>query len=140
MNMTSRGVGDVRRVLGQSEPQSWVAQNFPSPGPQLPNVRGDKLFSFVASQVAGWESQVALEAREYQSGDHAAAILRWAQDIHRHCASVRRVLVRYAEATVSESPELPSLRATLEDLARSFSRHPDWHENWDSAGPRESCR
>lgn len=136
--MTSRGVGDVRRVLGQTAHKSWIAQNFPTPHPDIPHLSGDPLYSFLVHEITSWETRVAVEAREYQAGSNAAAILRWAQDIRRQCAAVRRVLVRYAEAKQTNGPQLPGIRAVLADLATSFSRHPDWREDWDQNRPDQS--
>lgn len=127
--MTSRGIGDARRILGQ--PQSWIDQHFPPQHPPLPQARGDQLLSFAIHQVANWENQVTVEAREYRTGTHGAAFIRWATDIRRHCSAVRRVLARYAHARDTESPELPCLRETIRDLVTSWDRHPDWRENWD---------
>lgn len=129
--MTSKGIGDVRRVLGQ--PQAWIDQNFTRPQPALPAV-DDELYRFVASQVTSWESQVAIEAREYQAGTNAAAVLRWAHDIRRQCAAVQRILVRYAETTQAATSEQPQLRGVLADLATSFTDHPDWRGDWGEGG------
>lgn len=134
--MASSGYGDVRRVLGDRQPQGWIAQNFPTPQPEIPRVHGDRLYDFLSGQLTNWESQVAIEAREYHLGPNGAAVLRWAQDIRRHSASVRRILVRYAEAREANSPELPLLRGVLADIAASFSRHPDWREDWGE--PRDT--
>lgn len=128
--MTSRGIGDVRRVLSDRQPQGWIAQNFPAPQPPIPRVDDDRLYAFVSGRLTTWENQVAIEAREYHLGSNGAAVLRWAHDIHLHCAAVRRILVRYAEAREANSPELPLLRGVLADIATSFSRHPDWREDW----------
>lgn len=121
----------MRRVLGDRQPQGWIDMHFSRPEPDLPTVQGDKLFSFVAHHLGGWESQVAIEAREYQDGPHAAAILRWALDIRRQCAAMRLVLVQYAEARDKGAHELPSLRRTLDALATTWRTAHDWRESWD---------
>lgn len=79
MRMTSRGIGDVRRVLGQ--PKSWIEQTFPKPAPPLPDARGDALIGFVCSRVTQWESQVETEAAEYRDRPLGAAMVRYALDI-----------------------------------------------------------
>jgi hypothetical protein len=57
--MTSNGIGDVRRVVGQ--PQGWLDQHFTRPEPPLPNADGDRLVEFLNRHVIRWESQVASE-------------------------------------------------------------------------------
>ncbi|MEV8373025.1 hypothetical protein AB0P21_09825 [Kribbella sp. NPDC056861] len=131
--MGSRGIGDVRRVLGDRQPQGWIDLHFSRPAPALPDIRGDALFSFVAHQLTGRENQVAIESREYQDGAHGAAFLRWALDMRRQCDAIRHILVRYGEAHDSDSPDLSCLRQTLKDLAGSWSNEYGWRESWDDA-------
>jgi hypothetical protein len=127
--MTSRGVGDVRRVLGQ--PQSWVELNFRKQEPPLPDPLGDPLLRFLCSQLHSWEDQVVVEANEYHRQPLGAALVRYAQDIRHQLAAIRLVLVRYAEARDADAPEAPALRAVLDDLATAYQhRHPDWREDW----------
>lgn len=127
--MTSKGIGDVRRVLGQ--PQSWIDQNFTRPTPDLPKANGDRLLEFLNHHVMGWESEVATEAREYSKGPGGAAFLRWAHNIRRQCAALRLVLARYGEARDTNAPEVEQLRKVLGDLATAFNNDPDWQGEWD---------
>ncbi|WP_134006257.1 hypothetical protein [Kribbella sp. VKM Ac-2566] len=127
--MTSRGIGDVRRVLGQ--PQSWIDQNFTRPRPDLPKANGDRLLEFLCLHIIRWESEVATEAREYSRGPGGAAFLRWAINIRRQCDALRLVLARYGEARDTDAPEAPLLREQLRDLATAFNNDPDWREHWD---------
>ncbi|MBB5979874.1 hypothetical protein [Kribbella solani] len=130
--MTSRGVGDVQRVLGQ--PQSWIELNFATPEPPLPTPLGDPLLEFLCSQVSGWERQVETEANEYHRQPLGAALVRYAQDIRAQLAAIRLVLARYGEARDAGAAEAPVLRAVLVDLATAYRhRHPDWRAEW-SAG------
>jgi hypothetical protein len=132
--MTSKGIGDVRRVLGA--PQSWIAATFAKPEPPLPYRKGDELLGFVCHHVANWESQVATEAQEYRDQKiDGAAMQRYAYDIRRQCAAVRRILVRYAEAAEAQSPEAEVLRGVVAELARGFSNDPTWREDWDHPAP-----
>src|SRR6266540_650002 len=108
--MTSRGIGDARRVLGQ--PQSWVELNFGKQEPALP----DPLVRFLCSQLHSWEDQVVVEANEYRRQPLGAALVRYAQDIRHQLAAIRMVLVQYAEARDADAPEAPALRAVLVDL------------------------
>jgi hypothetical protein len=126
--MTSRGIGDVQRVLGQ--PQSWIDQHFTRPEPPLPDANGDPLIAFVNHYVATWENQVATEAREYSTGPHGAAFLRWAHDIRRQCAALRRVLARYGEARDTGSPQVPLMREQIRDLATAWNNVRDWPDDW----------
>lgn len=127
--MTSKGIGDVRRVLGQ--PQSWIDQNFTRPGPPLPRANGDRLLEFLNHHVMDWEGEVATEAREYRDRPGGAAFLRWALNIRRQCAALRRVLARYGEARDANSPDVPLLREQLRDLATAWNNDPDWRDDWD---------
>lgn len=125
--MTSKGIGDVRRVLG--EPQSWIDQHFARPEPRLPRANGDGLIEFLNHHVTKWEGQVATEAREYHDGGRGAAFLRWALDIRRQCAAIRRILARYGAARDAGSPEAGLIREHLRDLATAWSNDPDWRED-----------
>ena len=116
-------------MLGR--PQGWLDQHFTRPEPPLPDADGDRLVEFLNSHVVKWESQVAIEAREYRDGPGGAAFLRWAHDIRRQCAALRLVLARYGEAGDQASPELPLLREQLRDLATAWNNDPDWRDNWD---------
>ncbi|TCC35084.1 hypothetical protein [Kribbella sindirgiensis] len=127
--MTSKGIGDVRRVLRQ--PQSWIDQNFTQPTPRLPRANGDRLLEFLNHHVMRWESEVATEAREYSKGPGGAAFLRWAHNIRRQCAALRLVLARYGEARDADAPEAPWLREQLVNLATAFNNDPDWRADWD---------
>lgn len=128
--MTSRGIGDARRVLGDQA--SWIDQNFHRPTPPLPDRRGDQLLDFVSQHIREWETMVALEAREYHDTDvPGAVVFRYAQDIRRQCAAIRRVLVRYAEARDTQHPDLPWLREIIRDLSYTWNNDPRWREHWD---------
>jgi hypothetical protein len=127
--VTSKGIGDVRRVLGQ--PQGWIDQNFTRPTLPLPNANGDRLVQFLNHHVARWESEVATEAREYSKGPGGAAFLRWALNIRRHCAAPRLVLARYGEARDANAPDLSLLREQLCELATAFNNDPDWNDDWN---------
>lgn len=128
--MTSRGIGDVRRVLG--EEKSWIAQHFDRPAPPLPDRNGDPLLDFVCLRLLERENQVVTEAREYHDIDVPGAVVhRYALDVRRQCAALRRVLVRYAEARDSNHPDLPWLREIIQDLSFAWSNDPRWRERWD---------
>ncbi|MFC6156125.1 hypothetical protein [Kribbella jiaozuonensis] len=127
--MTSKGIGDVRRVLGQ--PQSWIDQHFARPAPDLPDSGGDPLVDFLSYQIRRWESEVATESREYSQGPGGAAFLRWALNIRRQCNALRLVLAQYAEARAADAPETLVLREQLDHLATAFNSHPDWRATWD---------
>jgi hypothetical protein len=127
--MTSRGIGDVRRVLGQS--QGWIDQHSIRPEPPLPSPNGDPLVAFLGHHVTRWESEVATEAREYRTGPGSAAFLRWALNIRRLCAALRLVLARYGEARDADAPEVSLLREQLRDLAAAFNDKHDWRDDWD---------
>lgn len=126
--MTSRGIGDVRRVLKQE--QSWIELTFHPPQPEFPDDRGDRLLRFLFHQVSSWEGQVAIEANEYRDRPLGPALTRYAQDIRKQCSAVRRVIARYAAARDSGAPEADALRDVLADLATRYSGHPDWRETW----------
>lgn len=129
--MTSRGIGDVRRVLGDRQPTSWIAQNFPTPQPPIPRLEHrDDLYDFVSNQLTNRESMVATEARDYHRGENGIVFIRWANDIRRQLAAMRRILIRYAKARETGGPELQLMRGVLADVATSFSQHPDWREDW----------
>jgi hypothetical protein len=127
--VTSKGIGDVRRVLGQ--PQGWIDQNFTRPGPSLPHADGDRLVDFFIRHTTRWESEVAIEAREYRDLPGGAAFLRWALNIRRQCAALRLVLARYAEAREAGASEVALLRGQLRDLATAWNNDPDWRDDWD---------
>lgn len=132
--MTSRGIGDARRVLGA--PQSWIDNTFAKPEPPLPNRKGDDLLDFVCTHLAHWESQVATEAQEYHDREITGeALVRYAYDIRRQCAAIRRILVRYAEARDEQAPELAELREVIDDLARAWVNQPTWREDWSKPAP-----
>ncbi|WP_350279322.1 hypothetical protein [Kribbella sp. HUAS MG21] len=126
--MTSRGIGDAQRVLGQ--PRSWVEQTFPKPTPALPDAAGDTLLGFVCSQVRQWETQVATEAAEYRNQVLGAAMVRYALDIRRQCAALRRILARYGDARDAGEPEAVRMREFIADVATAWSAHPDWRDDW----------
>lgn len=135
--MTSRGIGDVRRVLGA--PKSWIEATFGKPEPPIPDRRGDPLLGFVAGQVTRWESQVVREAEEYRGRKiDGVVVQRYAFDILRQTAAVRRVLVRYAKAVDAGAPEAAALRGVLADLSFAGSTHPDWREDWNDEAPPAS--
>jgi hypothetical protein len=129
ISATSKRIGDVRRILGQS--QGWIDQNFTRPAPDLPNANSDRLVQFLNHHIARWESEVATEAREYSKGPGGAAFLRWALNIRRQCAALRLVLARYGESRGADAPEAPLLREQLGDLATAFNNDPDWRDDWN---------
>ncbi|WP_132190140.1 MULTISPECIES: hypothetical protein [Kribbella] len=126
--MTSKGIGDVRRALGQ--PKSWIEQTFPKPWPPLPPARGDAQLGFVCARVSQWETQVATEAAEYRSQPLGAAMVRYARDIRQQCAAIRSVLARYGEMRDADSPDLAAVRWIIQALSIAWRNHPDWREEW----------
>lgn len=130
MKMTSRGIGDVRRVLGQ--PKSWIDQTFPKPAPQLPNARGDALLGFVCDRVRQWEAQVATEAAEYRNQPLGAAMVRYALDIRRLCAALRLVLAQYGEIRDADPAASIAIRRNIQELGTAWRNHPDWRDEWSS--------
>lgn len=129
--VTSKGYGDARRVLGV--PQSWIDQNFARPEPPLPDRNGDKLLDFVCLHLRDWEHQVAVEAQEYHDRDvNGQALVRYAHDIRRQCAAIRRILARYGEVRDTDSPEAAELRRVIMDLATTWSNDVRYPQDWDS--------
>lgn len=126
MSMTSRGVGDVRRVLGQ--PHSWIDLTFAEPEPRLPDARGDALLGFVCDRVRQWESQVATEAAEYRDQPLGPAMVRYALDIRRLCAALRLILAQCDELRDTDPSALPSVRRTIQELSTAWTNHPDWRD------------
>jgi hypothetical protein len=129
VSVTSRGIGDVGRALGQ--PQAWIDQHFRRQEPSLPDANGDKLIEFMNYNISKWESQVATEAREYHNGQHGAAILRWAHDIRRQCAAIRLVLANYAKGRDQGALHEAQLRQQIRELATAWNNDPDWRHDWD---------
>lgn len=130
MRMTSRGIGDVRRVLGQ--PKSWIDQTFSKPTPALPDARGDALLGFVCDRVRQWESQVETEAVEYRDRPLGPAMVRYALDIRRLCAAIRLVLAQYGETRDTDPTAAPVIRRTIQELSTTWRNHPDWRDEWGS--------
>jgi len=128
--MTSRGIGDVRRVLGR--PKSWIDQTFAKPAPQLPDAGGDALLGFVCDRVRQWESQVVTEAAEYRDQPLGPAMVRYALDICRLCAPLRLILAQYAEMRDGDPAASPALRRTIQELSTAWRNHPDWRDEWGS--------
>jgi hypothetical protein len=115
-------------VLGQ--PASWIEQTFPKPTTALPDAAGDRLLGFVCSQVRQWETQVATEAAEYRNHALGAAMVRYALDIRRQCAALRRILARYGDARDAGLAEAVWMRECIKDIATAWSAHPDWRDDW----------
>ncbi|MET9313096.1 hypothetical protein ABZX12_14830 [Kribbella sp. NPDC003505] len=128
--MTSRGIGDVRRVLGQ--PKSWIDQTFAKPAPPLPDVRGDALLGFVCDRVRQWESQVENEAAEYHDRPLGPAMVRYALDIRRLCTALRLVLAQYGEMRDADPGASRVIRRTVQELSTAWRNHPDWRDEWVS--------
>lgn len=128
MAMTSKGLGDARRVLGT--PQSWIDQNFARPEPPLPDRHDDPLLDFVCLHLRDWENQVAIEAQEYHDEQHGQVIVRYAKDIRRQCAAIRRILDRYGEVRMEECPEADELRRVIKDLASTWSNDVRYPDEW----------
>ncbi|MEV0285582.1 hypothetical protein AB0H36_15835 [Kribbella sp. NPDC050820] len=128
--MTSKGIGDTRRVLGQAKP--WTEQTFPKPRPPLPDPRGDALLEFVCARVREWETQAATEAAEYRNQPLGPAMVRYALDIRRLCAAIRLILARYDEMRDASPSAPPEIRRTIQELSTAWRNHPDWRDEWGS--------
>lgn len=74
--MTSRGIGDVQRVLG--DPPTWRQIEFGPQLPALPRRHLDPLVSFVASQVRTLEDQVQTEAVDCRQRNLGPVVVRYA--------------------------------------------------------------
>ena len=129
--MTSRGIGDVRRVLG--DPPTWRQIEFGPQLPVLPRRHPDPIVTFVASQVHTLEDQVQTEAVEHRKRDLGPVVVRYAHHVLDLTAGYRRVVMRYVDALDAGAPagEVDQLRRAVAAIAVVWQKKAHgWRSEW----------
>jgi hypothetical protein len=126
----SRGIGDVRRVLG--DPPTWQQVEFHRQLPELPRRHPDPLVHFVVSQILQLEEQARTEATEYRNRDSGPVVVRYAHYVLDLTAGYRRVVVNYTDALDAGTPtaEARQLRAAVAAVAAVWRKAREWRSEW----------
>ena len=128
--MTSKGIGDVRRALGDAP--TWAQLEFHPQQPGLPVRHADPLVNFVAGEILRLERQAVTEAAEYRNRDLGPAMVRYAHYLRDLLGGYRRVVGQYVAMldAGADDHELAPLRRALTELAKTWRRSREWRDDW----------